>query len=445
MSSVQCLDFVRLWLFAGGYERLLDVVAPNALHDSGHIVDPPKCHPGTRVAIIQTIIEWIAGSNEANRDKLFTWLTGAAGSGKSAIGRSVCERCAEEGTLLASFFFGSRDPTRNHSNSFAATIAYQICKLNPGLREALSSAVDYDPLVFKQSLRTQLMSLAAGPLLANYANEPSHPPRLIVVDGLDECLDEASQHDILDSLFHFATTSVIPIRILVCSRKESQIVTMFNAIKMRTLLFKILLDNEISSWDDIKIYLCVEFQKIQETHIFRASLPSPWPTQEQLIQLTYRSSGQFIYAKIVVRYLTSFRHRPQQRLDAILGLRPSFKDLPFSELDALYSHLLNGTDDPSIAGDILAFLALYDIIYLADIDTLLGLESGESEVILSSLMAIVDIKMDGDLCVASLLHKSFEDFLFDSDRSKGLSKTLMGTQARHSLQIIELFSGKRFF
>jgi len=115
--------------FTGGYERLLDAVAPNALHDSGHVVDPPKCHPGTRITIIQTIIDWIAGANDANREKVFTWLSGAAGAGKSAIGRSVCERCKEEGTLLASFFFGSSDSTRNHSRSFVATIAYQICHL----------------------------------------------------------------------------------------------------------------------------------------------------------------------------------------------------------------------------------------------------------------------------------------------------------------------------
>ena len=416
------------------------------MHDSGHIVDPPKCHPGTRVAIIQTIIDWIAGSNEANRDKLFTWLTGAAGSGKSAIGRSVCERCAEEGTLLASFFFGSRDPTRNHSNSFAATIAYQISKLSPGLRAAVSSAVDHDPLLFAQSLRTQLMSLVAGPLLANYANEPSHLPRLIVVDGLDECLDEASQQDILDSLFHFANTSAIPIRILVCSRKESHLVTMFSDINLHVALFKILLDHEYSSMHDISLYLREQLQKIQETHIFKSSLPSPWPTQDQIDQVTYKSSGQFIYVTIVVRYLKSSRHRPHQRLDAILGLRPPFKDLPFSELDALYLHLLNGTDDPMLAADTLAFLALYDKMCPADIDTFLNLESGESEVILSHLAAIVDMRPIHDHpCVASLLHKSFGDFLFDSDRSKMLSKSRTETQAWYALRLIQLFSGKSFF
>ncbi|KAF4613224.1 hypothetical protein D9613_010715 [Agrocybe pediades] len=41
-----------------GYARLLENVATAALHDSVHVVDPPKCYPNTRVAIIQDIIDW---------------------------------------------------------------------------------------------------------------------------------------------------------------------------------------------------------------------------------------------------------------------------------------------------------------------------------------------------------------------------------------------------
>ena len=420
-------------------------MAPNALHDSGHVVDPPKCYPGTRVAIIQTIIDWIAGSEEANRDKFFIWLAGAAGSGKSAIGRSICERCKEEGTLLASFFFGSRDPTRNHSGSFVATIAYQICFISQGLRSAISRAIEYDPLVFSRSMRTQLKLLVMDPLLANYANEPQRAPHLIVVDGLDECLDPASQQDILDTFIAFANTSAIPIRVLVCSRQESHIVTTFGAIQSSYLLFKILLDNDYRSIWDIELYLREQFQQIRETHIFKASLPCPWPTKEQLHQLKEKSSGQFIYASTAVRYVKSPRHRPQQRLGAVLGLRPPFKDLPFSELDAIYLHVLNSTDDPSVAADILAYVALYFRMCPTDIDKLLRLEAGETEVYLSSLAAIVEIipPYGGNNQGANLLHKSFGDFLFDPDRSKEFSKSKMETKAQHALRMIEIFSGKR--
>ena len=420
-------------------------MAPNALHDSGHVVDPPKCYPGTRVAIIQTVIDWVSESEQANREKLLTWLAGAAGAGKSAIGRSVCERCKEEGTLLASFFFGSRDETRNHSRLFAATIAYQLCFISQGLRMAVSRAVEYDPLIFYRSLEKQLQLLVIDPLLANYANEPQRTPCLIVVDGLDECLDKASQRDLLDVLLFFATMSAIPIRILVCSRPESHIVAMFSAIRMSGFLFQILLDHQYSSWDDIEFYFQKQFQRIRETHIFKASIPSSWPADDQFYQLTYKASGQFIYATIVVGYVESSLHRPQQRLDAILGLRPPFKDLPFSELDALYLHLLNSVDTPSKAADIMAYVSLYNPMRSEDIDKLVSLESGETEIYLSRLAAIVKITEDGfgDLR-AYLLHQSFADFLFDSDRSKELSKSMMETKVQHALRLIEIFSSKRF-
>ena len=63
-----------------------------------------------------------------------------------------------------------------------------------------------------------------------------------------------SQQDILHALLNFATTSAIPIPIMVCSRQESQIITMFSAIQMSALLFKILVDHEHSLRDDIDLY-----------------------------------------------------------------------------------------------------------------------------------------------------------------------------------------------
>ncbi|KAF4621675.1 hypothetical protein D9613_012835 [Agrocybe pediades] len=72
-----------------GYARLLEHVATSALHDSVDNVDPPKCHPNTRVAIIQNIRDWALGTDEELRGKPILWLKGAAGAGKSAIARSL--------------------------------------------------------------------------------------------------------------------------------------------------------------------------------------------------------------------------------------------------------------------------------------------------------------------------------------------------------------------
>ncbi|KAF9543593.1 hypothetical protein CPC08DRAFT_824144 [Agrocybe pediades] len=125
-----------------GYVRLLEYVATAALHDSVHVVDPPKCHPNTRVAIIQTIIDSTLGNGKNMSRKPILWLKGAAGAGKSAIARSVAERCADEGLLLGAFFFGAADSSRNHVGKLVATLSYQISIVLPGFRDTVATFIE---------------------------------------------------------------------------------------------------------------------------------------------------------------------------------------------------------------------------------------------------------------------------------------------------------------
>ena len=425
--------------YTGGFERLLEAVAPNALHNSGHDFDAPKCHPGTRVAVIQAIADWIAGVHDDDHKKDIAWVTGAAGAGKSAIGRSVCERCAEEGTLLASFFFGANDSTRNHKRTFVPTILYQVCFLNPFVRRVVTGIIDNDPLIFNRTLREQLSTLLIGPLASTFGTETMLVPRLIVIDGLDECESHSSQLEILDSVLYIASISPTPIRILVCSRPESQIDNFFSSRQVHDVLFKMFLGDEYSPDEDIRLYLSDRFKAIKENHKFRSSIPDNWPEEAHMYQLVRNSSGQFIYASTVVHYTESPRHRPHQRLESVLGLRPPFKDLPFAQLDALYTHILKMADDPQLVVDILIFLALYhELATTGQVERMLRLESEDVDVLLSDLASVVQIQ-NGTI---KFLHKSFTDFLLDPSRSKDFSRNRMETTAKHVLRIIQIYSGK---
>jgi hypothetical protein len=51
-----CLNFVISP--QKGIDRLMEAVSPNAFYDSDNRADPPKCHPNTRVAVINKIIDW---------------------------------------------------------------------------------------------------------------------------------------------------------------------------------------------------------------------------------------------------------------------------------------------------------------------------------------------------------------------------------------------------
>ncbi|KAF9548375.1 hypothetical protein CPC08DRAFT_769261, partial [Agrocybe pediades] len=320
-----------------GYKRLLEHIAPAALHDSGHVVDPPKCHPNTRVVILDTIINWTQGMSEEMSNKPLLWLKGGAGAGKSAIARSVAERCAKEGLLLGTFFFGAADSTRNHAGKLVATLSYQISILYPEFRDAVSTAVEEDPMIFDRSLRTQFTNLLLRPLsivLTNLSGT-NKIPRLIIIDGLDECSASIdSQRDLLFTLQE-ATVTTPFIRFLVCSRPENHINSTFGLPRMTYILQTIFLDDDISADKDIRLFFEDKFKEIREGHIFKHTLPTTWPRPEMVDTLVSKSSGQFIYAATVVKYVESPKHRPHQRLDAVFQLRPAFKDLPFKELDAL--------------------------------------------------------------------------------------------------------------
>lgn len=342
--------------------------------------------------------------------------------------------------MLASFFFGSTDPSRNHSKSLVATIAYQICAISPDIRRAVSDFIDYDPLIFTRSMQTQFSSLILDPLSAAFVNRPSTAPRLIVIDGLDECANTASQREILDVIHYASICSRIPIRFLVCSRPESHISAAFNSSRMAGSVFKIFLGTEYSSYEDIKLYVQDRFKTIKEDHVLKDLIPHSWPSTDDIHKIVLKSSGQFIYAKTVMEYLESDQHRPQQRLEAIFGLRPPFKHLPFAELDALYTHILfTAAENPTQVLNILVFAALYPALRMDVIETMLRLEPGDVKLILSGLGSLVRILDEHNLFI--LLHKSFEDFIFDPHRSKELSIDRIQRKTLHLVRVIEIFSG----
>ncbi|KAF9470179.1 hypothetical protein BDN70DRAFT_821682, partial [Pholiota conissans] len=65
---------------------LRERVAPSAFHNSAQRNDPPRCHPNTRVQILQDMFDWILQSDD--RETWLLWLNGAAGAGKST---SICQ------------------------------------------------------------------------------------------------------------------------------------------------------------------------------------------------------------------------------------------------------------------------------------------------------------------------------------------------------------------
>ena len=425
-------------------DRLHQVTATAAFHNSEERLDPPKCHPNTRLAVLSEIMKWIKW--EGDLHSFVMWVYGPAGAGKSAIAQTIAEICDKEMILLATFFFSRNDPSRSNIKPLIATIAYQITLNLPDVRNAILGAVERDPLIFSKSLTVQLQSLIVEPLRplieAGFFDQPTSR-RLVIIDGLDECSDPKVQRNIVEVLGNAHRQYQLPLIFLFASRPEQHISLAFSTGALRSVTTRIALDDSYLPDKDIQLFLTDKFQEITSTHRLRAYIPPHWPLPDVLKQLVNKSSGQFIYASTVINYISPIRHKPQDRLDIVLGTRPPHRDLPFSELDALYMHILTGVEDIDSILDILSIVIFSNPdswMYwgLPQIEEFLSLEPGDVELHLGDLSSLVNVGPDQAI---HILHTSLTDFLVDPARSKEFwinPPARHTTFARRCLQLLQL-------
>ena len=370
-------------------------------------------------------MDWISDSDNL---ELFIWIFGAAGGGKTAIAQTIAEIYAAFGSLAASFFFSRTTAGRKGFNQFVPTLAYQLALHIPEIHENISLAIERDPAVFSRSLATQMQVLIVQPLNAA-ANDPikreimEERGNVVVLDGLDECGDGRSQREVLEVLSAQVKLLEVPIIFLITSRPEQQIRVAFSKPELDSQTWAIALDEDLNPDDDIRVFLEDKFRELKKNHPSGSHLPDQWPSEDDIGQIVRKSSGQFIYAATVMKFMDCHRYPPVKRLKIILGAAaPSNKDSPFAELDALYQQLFEAIDDLEGAMDLLTLLVLQerDSYYLTvDFsENLLGYDQGEVLAMLSDMHAFVHVpKLDNPYDTIRIHHASLPDFLFDRSRS----------------------------
>ena len=408
-----------------GLDILRQYVSPDALHDSHERSNPPKCHPNTRTAVLKDILSWV--EDDASETQVL-WLHGPAGAGKTAIGHSVAEMSQEKKQFAAGFFFSRTAAGRNHDKCLIATIAYQLLLSIPEARSFIEAAATEDPLIFMRSLNSQIRHLIIDPLKQMLAgvHNPSLP-RLILIDGLDECSPEESQTNILMAIHTAFGQDCFPFRVVICSRAEPNIRDMFES-ELADSTYQISLDNKYEPDIDIALYLRSKFFEIVRRHRRNRgmrSLPLPWPSEKAIRTLVSNASGQFIYAATVIRYVDVRHQQPDERLKVVLGLSGSQYDKnsnPFTELDELYQEIFRAVVNLPLTSRVLgALLLLKTPLPIGSLENLLRLRPGDAELALCHLHSVVRMPNDIDDPLGSnhisLYHASLGDFLFDSQRA----------------------------
>ncbi|KAF9522223.1 hypothetical protein CPB83DRAFT_899820 [Crepidotus variabilis] len=439
---------------------------------SGH-QDPSTCLEGTRITALEEINEWKRKTVQEDKADMM-WLTGSAGSGKTAIAQTVYERFKTEGLLVVqTAFFRSTGCT--NPKFLPLSIAYQLAEANFSLGAFIEAVLQTSPAVVDAPVDVQLRRLVLGPI-----SEAASllPIVYVILDGLDECGVEDQQIEILQLIQAIITEQHLPIRFLIASRPESWIRTTLSSPSAPPLL-TVILNRDEEADSDIRLYYETEFTKMRNDprHVHSMpSVPSPWPSTDNIEQLVEWASGQFIYAKTVIGFVGEPGHSPIRRLETVLqpNSESTKSQFPLDRLDALYIQILSCVVDWDLTSNVLGALSIHEAFMevreaLSIIEVLLGQNPGDAYLALRSLHPLVFVPSDltsereripteeyeGKLFDVSqyphFFHKSFIDFFHDSKRAgeyfidEATSNAMMAIGSLKVLQSVNMKPSTRLF
>jgi hypothetical protein len=374
------------------------------------------CTPGTRVVLLENLLTWATASDSP----CLFWLNGLAGTGKSTIARTLCERLNERGLLGASFFISRDQSDRREASNIVRSIAYQLAVRSRPVSEALCANLCESPVSAARSLQEQIRDWIIIP-----ARElPDSASFIIVIDALDESFADflgrpggallllLGQH-----ILHLAGR----VRLFITSRNEVPIQQMFHELSAvsKTAVKLHDLDSAVVQ-ADITTYLTYSFANIRQARL-ELSLRD-WPTTDTVHELVVLSGLLFIYAATAVRFVSHRRHSPRERLVQLLGNASGAGTSPYRQLDELYRQILNDAvrdsdDDQGFLRDRLqavmaVILLAYTPLNIEALATLSCVSLDGVSVVVASLSSLLADSTSG----VRVFHPSFPDFALDTSR-----------------------------
>ena len=362
------------------------------------------------------------------------WLYGPAGAGKTAILQAIadflCNSSEFSQNFGGSFFFSRGKKGRDQGHFLFSTIAYQLALNVPGLRQHVNRTMESNPTLHTKSMAVQLKALIVK-AFKDLSPLPQHS-YLVIIDGLDECHDKATQQLILRLLRETITDHKLPLRFLIGSRPESHIRASFHQESLNTITHRVVLDERYNPGRDIKVFLQDGFSKIYAENSILSHVEQPWPEKGVIDLLVQRSSGQFIYAATVLKFVGDDFCSPTKQL--ALVLKPDHT--AFSDLDQLYTQILSVYPSEVNIARVLGVIVASDENLPEVVEDILGMERGELKQVLHGLLSLMedennedDVNDENDkngeclnkgiisYVIPHFAHVSFSDYLFDSSRS----------------------------
>ncbi|EMD31449.1 hypothetical protein CERSUDRAFT_127336 [Gelatoporia subvermispora B] len=378
-----------------------------------------ECMQGTREALLGDLKAW---SGDSAAPPIF-WLNGMAGTGKSAIARSLCLILRRAGVFGGSFFC-SRGTNRDDIKRIIPTLTVSLACQFPAYKRALSEALRKHPDAGHDRVEVQVERLLRGPLREAFGDVL--PTLVLVIDALDECADQKATSTVLTHLLQVSPH--MPIKFFVTSRPEQHIRAQFERGDLRIQRILRLHDIETSIVEtDLALYIRHRLHEIRRSMAASEpsySFPPQWPTDADIVTLACHAGKLFIYAFTATEYIQTVD--PVGRLCRCIGLEITTGKPFYGPLDDVYTFILDKALDPkhyeaeelhTIRRILAAILTVREHLSLDILANLIGIPAQRIRVMLQALHAVVDVPPLDDVGVISTFHASFGDFMTTPERA----------------------------
>ena len=331
----------------------------------------------------------------------------------------MAEQVFASGQLGASFFCSRDFEDRSNLKFIFPTLAVQLARRYTKFRSTFIPLVRSDPGVAHESLYNQMDKLIIQPFIKSKIST------VIVIDALDECKDEESTSAILSVLGQFVS-QVPRVKFFVTGRPDPHIREGFQ-LPLLSKATDVFILHEVGSCEvssDIRRFLKHRFSGLKA---HRQGL-SNWPAEGQLDLLCERAGGLFIYAMATIKFIENQNTNPKKRLNLLLqspensAYEGKTKFKQNITLDLLYMSILQEAfsdnipeDDPNIRSVLGAVILTANPLSPSTIATLLGFDTEDVFLFLSSVHSLLILQEDINHPVQSF-HKSFPDFIIDPVR-----------------------------
>ena len=370
------------------------------------------CLKGTREGVLWNIEAWEADE----RNKSVYWLKGVAGCGKSTIAQTFAERSVAKGKLGASFFCSRDYPDRRNLHLIFLTLARDLAYWSADFKTALVPVIRANPNVQDNSLPVQLEKLLVRPL------KQTRLSTTIVVDALDECEDKEPVSEFLSALA--VHVDKIPMVIFfITGRPEDHIRSGFQLLLLQTKELPLHDVDSATVNSDIKSFVTFRLDEIATRR--RQSISGQWPSDRDITVILKKTSGLFIIASVILRFIDSPFASPQKRLKLIVDPPESMIYEGRSGIDVMYHQILSvsfehADEDDTVFFDQLHFVVGSIVLALrplprASLAEILEMTPADIWVFLTHLHSVL-IVPESELEPIRILHKSFADFITDKER-----------------------------